>query len=519
MAKISNKEIYGLDTTLSPDDYWVGTDAQNKKKTKTYTAGGLLNYILLNYSGTEQNNFVTEKALGTLDSLVADVLIDTINGLDTYTVDANEIIIFTGAYLEDSFTTKFNYILQAGKGYYGLGGTQLAESDLLLLNPPQEETRNNSLAIRNLLKEDKILSGNVVWTGQGLVFQATPFVFVMRGFTLITGLSYPQVPLLYTLSDADLTNPRIDLFVIDSRLPGLMVIEGTPAPTPQEPTLDFGYQLRVTAVLVPVDADPYIIINPGDTPTLIDITQIYDENTGEPMEWTPVFNPTSQESLTVSQKGASSIRILASDYDNDSNVQLTTATPVTFIEGDKLVFQLYAHDDVKWWIGSSLGLSTTLSIIITDGVTNSSLTLNADMLRPYGYIDKSQWCLIVIPISDFINAPDTINAITFSHIDTQGDFFIDDIKIQSATSNPTSSNIPTRTSQLLNDGHDGINPFKMKIQGYWVDKNGNNDYTALEVGDEFEGWVDANRYVVGRVIALPFDINDLTKVKIVADFI
>jgi alpha-D-ribose 1-methylphosphonate 5-triphosphate synthase subunit PhnL len=58
---------------------------------------------------------------------------------------------------------------------------------------------------------------------------------------------------------------------------------------------------------------------------------------------------------------------------------------------------------------------------------------------------------------------------------------------------------------------------KIKISGYWVDKNTNLDLEAFEVGDTFDGWVSTTRYVVGRVIALPFDVDDATKVSLAID--
>lgn len=63
-----------------------------------------------------------------------------------------------------------------------------------------------------------------------------------------------------------------------------------------------------------------------------------------------------------------------------------------------------------------------------------------------------------------------------------------------------------------------INLKKVKISTYWVDKNGNTDIQNFEVGDRFEGWLDNDtRYVVGKVIALPFDINDNTKTVLIID--
>lgn len=58
---------------------------------------------------------------------------------------------------------------------------------------------------------------------------------------------------------------------------------------------------------------------------------------------------------------------------------------------------------------------------------------------------------------------------------------------------------------------------KVKINEYWVDKNGNLDTDNFEVGDDFEGWASGERYVVGKVVGLPFDIDDITKCILVID--
>ena len=59
---------------------------------------------------------------------------------------------------------------------------------------------------------------------------------------------------------------------------------------------------------------------------------------------------------------------------------------------------------------------------------------------------------------------------------------------------------------------------KIKIGNYWVDKGSNTDTFNLEVGDKFDGWIESEtRYVVGKVIALPFDVDDNTKVYLIVD--
>lgn len=50
------------------------------------------------------------------------------------------------------------------------------------------------------------------------------------------------------------------------------------------------------------------------------------------------------------------------------------------------------------------------------------------------------------------------------------------------------------------------------IDGYLVKRSGKTDLTQWEVGDQFLGFGD--RAVAGKVIALPFDIDDDTKVSL-----
>jgi hypothetical protein len=59
---------------------------------------------------------------------------------------------------------------------------------------------------------------------------------------------------------------------------------------------------------------------------------------------------------------------------------------------------------------------------------------------------------------------------------------------------------------------------KIKIGDYWVDKGVNANPLAFEVGDKIDGWIESNtRYVTGIVLALPFDVDDSTKVGLVHD--
>lgn len=53
----------------------------------------------------------------------------------------------------------------------------------------------------------------------------------------------------------------------------------------------------------------------------------------------------------------------------------------------------------------------------------------------------------------------------------------------------------------------------VNIDGYLVHRAGKTDLNNWEVNDKFDGW-NGDRRVSGIVIALPFDIDDNTKVKL-----
>ncbi|WNH10058.1 hypothetical protein [Thalassobellus suaedae] len=51
MPQISKKTIYTEDSTISDGDSWVGTDANDNNKTKTYTVGAIKEFLIANIGG------------------------------------------------------------------------------------------------------------------------------------------------------------------------------------------------------------------------------------------------------------------------------------------------------------------------------------------------------------------------------------------------------------------------------------------------------------------------------------
>ena len=92
--------------------------------------------------------------------------------------------------------------------------------------------------------------------------------------------------------------------------------------------------------------------------------------------------------------------------------------------------------------------------------------------------------------------------------------------ISKGTGPNTGTGTPAETAaDIINNNFDYLKGLidaitVIKIGSYTVEKaSGNTDLINFEVGDEFSGWIETKtRYVVGVVIALPFDVNDKTKV-------
>ena len=132
------------------------------------------------------------------------------------------------------------------------------------------------IAVQNCSVGDSILSfGNIVVGGtvywiENLDFGVTPISYLWEGQL------YTTPPIDLTTLNSVTGNDRIDVFAVDVDTNTVVVIEGIPASSPQEPTINFSNQLRLCAVLIQDGATK---------PTNIDDELVYDENLGEPNEW------------------------------------------------------------------------------------------------------------------------------------------------------------------------------------------------------------------------------------------
>lgn len=351
MAKISNPDIYKIDKTYSDNDTWVGTDAQDGKKTKTYTLGGVSEYIIDKYNLTGVNG------------------------------------VFQNTLL------KGNYYKIANYDYFVFA--------------------------------DKWILDNVIYQ--------------------------EHIEATITLSPADDTYDRFDLIVINLDKT-ISVIEGTPDANPSKPTTDPALYLEVGLILVQA--------NTTEDESVIETT-IYNENlqvAGGEFDTVAVQNAVLDSTISpddggvhmVLPAGGSVVLLNNSDYVNIADIDkvILRVRKVTS-DYSQLTFTFKdTNGSLSQQQGKQLALGDAVNAAYWNFDTNNISTYQTIV------IDAAFFATGNYQITKFnqirIVKGGNIDATTYA---ASCVYYIDKIITQKGTSllNDT-INIPTRTSQLINDG-------------------------------------------------------------------
>lgn len=315
MPQIRNTNIYPFDTTISNNDYVIGSDGDtSNKKTKNYRIGDLANYIA---------EYIT--------------------------------------------------VVVAG--------------------------------------QDKILEGSVFPTDQDFTFASTPISYAYRS---TFNVAPARTSIILDAPGSGMK--RIDVFAIDVTTNTVVVVEGVEdASTPLEPSVDFGTQMRISAVLL-------------DENGLVGLTrvQVYNENLGDPDEWQitetetggGVFNPDSTTDPAVGTKSISCSTIV------DGNI-LDFSSEVDSYSGFNSLYLRIKNTDV-----ADLGIRVSMF----NGVTQVS-TIPVDIINGlYGYTlsNTSDHLFINVPLTEFGLTGDfdklrfEFSSLTAPDVDL---FYIDDIAL------------------------------------------------------------------------------------------
>jgi hypothetical protein len=267
--------------------------------------------------------------------------------------------------------------------------------------------------------------------------------FVWASRYIIDGVTYNEyISDTVTLSPAHATLKRIDIIVINDN--GVIsVVEGTPASNPTAPSIDTTTQLEVTFILVVENTT-----EPGD----IFNEQVYEENQGEPNEWSLISASASvnPDNVSDSSKGIRSISFTASPiydfikYQNDAPIIPDGTGNLIF----KIKFvNLVAH---------------RIKIFITDAATGDNYQTWITPTNFYGIdtSNTSDWQTCTVPTTRPYFLMTSFDTIEFINNKSGASFMIDDIYFQTGTEPVTPPTIAIdRTSQLINDGADSTSTF------------------------------------------------------------
>ena len=145
--------------------------------------------------------------------------------------------------------------------------TTAQDLDLLYIVSRDTGDVSNSISVVDFLRNNvtgvnRIISGQVIWTGSGYVFESANLTYELNGNIYIS--NGEQV----TLDAPDATNPRFDITYVD--ISGLQFKTGIASATPQTPTLDDPLNEIQTSIV--------LVQNGTTTPPEITNITVYEEN-------------------------------------------------------------------------------------------------------------------------------------------------------------------------------------------------------------------------------------------------
>tara|TARA_R110000787_G_C13436008_1_gene445951 strand:+ start:1512 stop:4277 length:2766 start_codon:yes stop_codon:yes gene_type:complete len=235
-----------------------------------------------------------------------------------------------------------------------------------------------------------IISGGITYLGTGLNYNIWANRYIINGRYFDTSVRGDV-----TNNSGDATYDRFDVYFIeiDNNEPPIIsvgILEGTPALNPIIPTLDLLTQVQVSVALIKANAtiDPNAITE-----------EIFNDNTGEPTEWTNITLPTGADlaSLVDPKVGASSALFPA--YAIPSTVSWQNDIQWTYVPDEELLF--YIKPATAFVAQASLEFQLINSV----SLDYWNLTLTPSNLTNYGYDPTlTGWQLIQIKLTNFVSS-------------------------------------------------------------------------------------------------------------------
>jgi hypothetical protein len=268
--------------------------------------------------------------------------------------------------------------------------------------------------------QNEVISGGKVTWLHDYVYNVSAATY------LIDGVNYSSPSTDITLSAADATDDRIDVFVLTTSNTAI-AITGTPSTPAVEPAINANTQLQIS----------FADVNAGSTSPTLNIDWIYQENT----EWaTATSSPGTVNLSSTNTPYAGSKDIEGTSVANGTTISFTSTVTPTF--GN--------YQDIGFEIKSKANWSTTKKWVLRffNGTTAIGNPVNFGS-SSYGFVSTStsQYQTITIPLSDFGSiSTATKFVITQSNSSGTIGWFLDNVQLQGGGGGGTPS-----TVALVND--------------------------------------------------------------------
>jgi len=233
-----------------------------------------------------------------------------------------------------------------------------------------------------------IHGGQVTWTGTGYDF------FVSSAIYRINGQRYTSNDTTLTLTASDPTNPRIDLFYVNTS--GVATfLTGTPATNPITPQIDPDTDVALTSIYVPA----------ASTSPTVDTTTVYDEATVSEWTGTGVGVTINTTNSTNVYRGVRSTDV--GTLTNGDVIKYVAASPVNVASKQSLAF--FVKLKSTWLLRHNLRVQLYNGGVAQGNIINIPLNKSSTSYQAFS-----------ISMASFALVNTTIDEVRFSFATTTG---------------------------------------------------------------------------------------------------
>lgn len=325
---------------------------------------------------------------------------------------------------------------------------------------------NNSLSVFT----DGLYSPNTIQAGVvygGIVTWLEDYTYhVSAAGYYINGFFYESPAIDITLSPPDLTDNRIDTFILNTSSVAT-VLEGTPSPTPSQAPLDPATQLEISLSLVEV----------GTTEPTLGIECLYKENT----EWTSAtsnlseINPDSSTNPCFGVKTIEGTGVHSNVYFTLTRSSAFTPasiyTQLTFFIRNKGSWANSRYLSFQWQLGNT-NVGATVKMFPGSFGFNASNTTTCQVIS--------------IPMSNFglgpLTSVDRLKVLTFAGTGGLPGYYMDEICLQDVAIVPLPTSTDEKVKVSLNDAVAGyLNGKLVAGTGITLTENNNGANETLTI--------------------------------------